>query len=432
VYGGAGDIITSQKYTHGGVKDEKPNAGGGPVSCVNGGTSESLPSNVKGGAEYLNHSTCNTPGGFKNKKPTVEPHEEVQRGETGGGGKNKNFQKLFSRKEDQQYPKIWDRKEDEIVRKVAKSKNLKKWETLKFCRDVIDENSELVKKMSLKERLKENVIWSGDDERKYNEWKLKNVRHLSLKYSKQGERLKKGPFEEFCSRKGIEREKGLWEKEIEKENDLKENILKDLILERKTSRSKSKKLNLYRKCKDTLLGSIRSWKNSPDIEEETLFQELRKVAKKEMILRVIGTRGSEEARKMKETIEDEDEHLKLAPKIAKTQETNIVLCENLSTETLTVKWRRQLCDVKPARPNRAKGLEQLSNLKLTKPQQVYKYCVAEASTSPVTSPAHQWERSSGEGNGQGWPLGQWESRNEQNNVQTAQIGQKRKQWGPAN
>ena len=48
VYGGAGDIITSQKYTHGGVKDEKPNAGGGPVSCVNGGTSESLPSYVKG------------------------------------------------------------------------------------------------------------------------------------------------------------------------------------------------------------------------------------------------------------------------------------------------------------------------------------------------------------------------------------------------
>ena len=59
-----------------------------------------------------------------------------------------------------------------MVRKVARNQIIKKWEILKVCKDIIDENEELVTSMSMKERLKENTILNGKGEKEYDNWKV--------------------------------------------------------------------------------------------------------------------------------------------------------------------------------------------------------------------------------------------------------------------
>ena len=112
---------------------------------------------------------------------------------------------------------------------------MKKWEILKVCKNVIDVSEEIVKNLSVKEMMKENVMWNIDEERNYNEWKVRNVRHMSLKERNLKENVKSGPFEAFCAKKGLVREKGLWERKAEKEIEQKE-----ILEERKTAKSKRK------------------------------------------------------------------------------------------------------------------------------------------------------------------------------------------------
>ena len=114
---------------------------------------------------------------------------------------------------------------------------MKKWEILKTCRTVIDENEDLIKNMGMKEKLKESVMWDENEAKEYNEWKVRNVRQMSLKESKVKETVKTGPFEEFCAMVDLESEKGLWERKAEKENEMKENDLKEIQNERKSARS---------------------------------------------------------------------------------------------------------------------------------------------------------------------------------------------------
>ena len=83
-------------------------------------------------------------------------------------------------------------------------------------------------------------------------------------------------------------------------------------------------------------------------------------------------------------------------------------------------------NVKPILPSRAKDFGQLSNLTITKPQQVYSSIAAEARTEPVAGPSHQWEKSVGEQEGNTRPLDQWEKRDVQKSEQKAQIGLERK------
>ena len=59
-----------------------------------------------------------------------------------------------------------------MVRKVVRNQIIKKWEILKVCKDIIDENEELVTSMSMKERLKENTILNGKGEKEYDNWKV--------------------------------------------------------------------------------------------------------------------------------------------------------------------------------------------------------------------------------------------------------------------
>ena len=78
----------------------------------------------------------------------------------------------------------WDKFDDVHVRRVASNKIVKKWELLTMCRDVIDEIDGLVGRMTMKECLKENVSWQGEERKHYTDWKAKNIRYMSLKNSK--------------------------------------------------------------------------------------------------------------------------------------------------------------------------------------------------------------------------------------------------------
>jgi hypothetical protein len=82
-----------------------------------------------------------------------------------------------------------------LVRKVVRKQITKKWEMLKTCKDIIDENEEIVAGMSMKERLKENIILNGKEAKEYDNWKVRNLKTLNLKESKIKETVKSGPFE---------------------------------------------------------------------------------------------------------------------------------------------------------------------------------------------------------------------------------------------
>ena len=82
---------------------------------------------------------------------------------------------------------------------------------------IIDENEELVTSMSMTEKLKENITLNGKEAKEYENWKVRNIRTLNLKEGKVKETVKSGPFEKFCVKKGLEREKGLWERMAKKE-----------------------------------------------------------------------------------------------------------------------------------------------------------------------------------------------------------------------
>ena len=179
----------------------------------------------------------------------------------------------------------------------------------------------------------------------------------------------------------------------------------------KNARSKRKKINLYRKCKDKLTLLVKSWKDTPGKEEETLFQSLKQTAKKEKITQALGSRRIEEENK-KEQLRLENPNLNLPLEKIKSLKTKSEVCEKSPTETLTVVQRCQLFGAKPATPSRAMDYGQLNKNVITKPQHVYCKTVAEANTNLVASPAHQWEKRCGDR----------ESGNEQNNEQKAQIG----------
>jgi hypothetical protein len=108
------------------------------------------------------------------------------------------------------YPEIWGKEDKISVRKSAKSLVLKKWDILKACKNIIDDQDEVLKGMSVKEKLKEDVAWKDEDFKTYNEWKIRNVRFMSLKETSLKEN-RTGLFEAFCDRKGLRRKKGLWE-----------------------------------------------------------------------------------------------------------------------------------------------------------------------------------------------------------------------------
>ena len=60
--------------------------------------------------------------------------------------------------------------------------------------------------------------------------------------SRTKESIKRGPFESFFLKKGLERDKDMSEIISEQETERKEKVLKELKLERKSAKSKKKKI----------------------------------------------------------------------------------------------------------------------------------------------------------------------------------------------
>ena len=95
--------------------------------------------------------------------------------------------------------------------------------------------------------MKENVIWKNDDLRNYNEWKM-SLKETGLKKKT----IKKGLFKVFSERKGLERKKSLWETKAEKNIEMEDQELKEMLDSKKKAKSKRKKLELYQECRKKL------------------------------------------------------------------------------------------------------------------------------------------------------------------------------------
>ena len=135
---------------------------------------------------------------------------------------------------------VWSKEDDTLVRKTASRVVGKKWEFVKLCINVSDENCEIVKEMKLKERVCEKISWSEADERNFEDLKVRNVRYLNLKESKQKEIVKRNVLQEFRERNGNSRKKGVWEKKIGEEIESREIELKETFNARKVQKEKDR------------------------------------------------------------------------------------------------------------------------------------------------------------------------------------------------
>ena len=194
------------------------------------------------------------------------------------GERVSNFEKLRIQKtSDSDCNTGWRQEDDKIIKSLAKSLTKKKWDIIKLCLETIQDLSITVKEMKITEFKKMNVDWSEDDERKVEMLRIRNIRYLSLRNSK----LKAGPTENilrnFCETKGYKKEKEDWRKKVDKELELKETIVKDLLVKKKLAKSKKKRLELLMDCKRTLQELIVDWKETPILDEEKMTRIIREL-----------------------------------------------------------------------------------------------------------------------------------------------------------
>jgi hypothetical protein len=211
--------------------------------------------------------------------------------------------------------------------------------------------------------------------------------------------VKSGPFENFCKKKGLERKKEIWETRSEKEIEEKEEIVKDLKQERKSAKSKKRKLHLYKKCRKLIEENVLDWKRVRENEEETLFQERKKIVSEER-------RSEKTRRESRELIiikeERNRENLqRVSNLVIKFENSNETLAESLfAPVAINLSCRTQEL------PSRATDCGEMKKIIITKPQLMYRPGrAAEARGDTSTGPPHQWERSSGD---RDEPAGQWE------------------------
>jgi hypothetical protein len=133
----------------------------------------------------------------------------------------------------------WSEDDENAVRKLSKSLVHKKWETLKICLHFIEENKEIVRRLSPKEKKKEMLAWNDEDERNVTMFMVRNVRYLNPKNARMNGANKENVLEQFCRNKGLHEQKEKWRKVIETEIDFKEIEVEEI--KRKTKQAKSKK-----------------------------------------------------------------------------------------------------------------------------------------------------------------------------------------------
>jgi hypothetical protein len=298
---------------------------------------------------------------------------------------------------------VWNNEDDLRLRKSVQNIIFKNWELLKVCRDIIDENTPMVNSLSAKEKIKESLDWEEKRRKEYENWKLRNLKTLNLKESRQKASIKSGPFENFCKKKGLERKKEMWEMRSEKEIEEKEEFVKDLKLERKGAKSKKRKLHLYKKCRILLEENVLDWKKVREKEEETLFQEMKKNISEERRSEKIG-REPKELMVLEEARNKEEKLQRVSKLVTKFENCNVNLAETLfAPVAINLSCRTQEL------PSRATDCGEMKQITITKPQPVYRPGrAAEAPGDTGTGPPHQWERSSGDRDERQQPASQWE------------------------
>ena len=316
-------------------------------------------------------------------KPTAENVREFLKTEKQGwvGGR-----------EGPHYVKIWGKSDDICVRKVAGLKVQKRWKLMKVCSEVIDEADELVENLSMKEKLKEGVLWSKDEKEKHQVWKARNIRYLNLKETKKVG-TKNGPFELFCTEKGWGIEQEMWEIVARNEVEKQESLLKAIMLERK-SKSKKKKLEVYRKSKKILLEHLDYCKETPGAEEEFEFKNLKEKARREVIEKEMNQRKLKKNGKIKPSQEENKLEASEAPN---SNVIKKVMCPapvhmNPSKDASSIDLG---CD-KPLDCSCAAVVGRKSKIVITKPQPILCRVAAETLANPGPARPTNKERASEE------------------------------------
>ena len=187
--------------------------------------------------------------------------------------------------------------EEEILRKLSANLINKKWEMTKICLSVIDDQEEMVKRMTKNEKMKANMNWNDEDMRNVSNLRVRNVRFLNLRNGTRNGMNKGNVLEEFCRKKGITEKKDIWRRKIEEEIEKKESEVEEMKKKKRQSKSKKRKLELFKECKECLESMFNDWKETPKRDEEKKFEELKK--------KVIEMK-TEKKKKIQEVLEEEE------------------------------------------------------------------------------------------------------------------------------
>ena len=128
----------------------------------------------------------------------------------------------------QDYKVTWSKDHEKIVRKMSVKLVYKKWEIVKICLNVIEDNEEIVRRLTPKQKKKEMIIWNDDDERNVVKLRMRNVRFLNLKNGKQIGENKVNVLEQFYKKNGMTEQKENWRMTVDNEIEMKEKEVEEL------------------------------------------------------------------------------------------------------------------------------------------------------------------------------------------------------------
>jgi hypothetical protein len=175
----------------------------------------------------------------------------------------------------QDYKVTLSKNDEKIVRKMSAKLVHKRWELVKVCLNVIEENEEIVRRLTPKEKKKEMIVWNDDDERNVAKLRMRNVRFLNLKNGKKSGENKVNVLEQFCKKNGLAEQKESWRMTVENEIKMKETEVEELRKKKKEAKSKKRKLEIFKECSEKLKGMIVDWKETPGKDEEISYEMLR-------------------------------------------------------------------------------------------------------------------------------------------------------------
>ena len=290
----------------------------------------------------------------------------------------------------------------------------------------------MVTEMSLKEKLKENAYMNAEEEKKFCEWKIINLKYLSLKDSKMKGKVGQNVFEKFCEMKGLERKKEHWEREIDERMKMQEIEIEEIVTKKKSMKSRKKKLELLKDCKEKLFGMIEDWKETPDMEEERNYRKLKENLKKERMVEVAGRKSTGRKAEARPEMKKKEDLRKTTPRkkvwkkkmpgranggnspMAKSFARKLDLKPNLSVKQMA----ERLETLQQINLSTAEVCGQLTSLKFSKPHYVYSSSGVQMQIAPrCTGPTNQWGESSGDRPGSRQPHGQSDDGDEQDHEQ---------------